>query len=84
MMFDIAIEAPQDYDKKLLDELYRDVEQLQSLRSLIDSLPDGLYDSIVQDDGEMIDRIEELISATSQVIQTLEIEKLEEYNRRSK
>ena len=83
-MFDIAIEAPQDYDKKLLDELYRDVEQLQSLRSLIDSLPDGLYDSIVQDDGEMIDRIEELISATSQVIQTLEIEKLEEYNRRSK
>lgn len=83
-MFNIAIEAPQDYDKKLLDELYRDVEQLQALRSLIDSFPDGLYDSIVQDDGEMVDRIEELISATSQVIQTLEIEKLEEYNRRSK
>ena len=68
-------------DMEFLGRANDDIYQLERLQTALNNLNDGLYASTVRDDGQLTDRVEELIEATKKLIDILEKKKLEEYNK---
>lgn len=66
-----------DKDTEILNTSVAEVSQLKNLKSALQRLSDDTYDSVVRDDGKLIERTELLITATEQLIIILEERKYE-------
>tara|TARA_R110000824_G_scaffold87471_2_gene215611 strand:- start:1700 stop:1942 length:243 start_codon:yes stop_codon:yes gene_type:complete len=67
-------------DTELLGSARDDISLLKDLKEALDSLDDNIYTSVIRDDGELVDRVEEHIDAYQEMILILEKRKLEDYN----
>ena len=67
-------------DTELLGSTRDDISLLKDLKEALDALNDNIYTSVIRDDGELVDRVEEHIDAYEEMILILEKRKLEDYN----